>query len=278
MDWFSYRLANWLVRNPPGAAVLEVTMGGLELAFDGDARFAAAGAEFQLELDGQTVAMNRAVHAVAGSVLRFGPRSRGARGYLAISGGVLVAPVLGSRSTHMVSHLGGLEGRALRAGDRVEVGSNTLSSDRVFEGFSPSLPDDGGARVRVMPGPQVDRFPSRALDLLHSSRYILSPKSDRMGYRLEGEPLALGATEELISGATVAGAVQVPPSGLPIVLMADRATTGGYPILAVVISADLPLAGQLAPGDWIEFAACTRDEATAALRERERFFRATDDR
>jgi antagonist of KipI len=269
MDWASHRLANRLVGNPFGAATLEVTMGGLELTFDGDVQFAIAGAEFQLDLSGQVVGMNRAVRAAAGSFLKFGPRSRGARAYLAVAGGVIVPPVLGSRATHIASRLGGFEGRALRAGDRLQVGSGPLPREPVTYRFDQRIPD-GGAQVRVLPGPQLDRFPPRTLETLQSSRYVLSPKSDRMGYRLEGQPLPWAANEELISGATVAGAVQVPSSGLPILLLADCATTGGYPILAVVISADLPLVGQLVPGDWVEFTACTRDAAIAALKEWER--------
>ena len=264
MDWASHRLANRLVGNPVAAATLEVTMGGLELTFDGDVQFAIAGAEFQLDLSGQVVGMNRAVRAAAGSFLKFGPRLRGARAYLAVAGGVIVPPVLGSRATHIASRLGGFEGRALRAGDRLQVGSGLLPREPVTDRFDQTIPD-GGAQVRVLPGPQLDRFPPRTLETLQSSRYVLSPKSDRMGYRLEGQPLPWGANEELISGATVAGAVQVPSSGLPILLMADCATTGGYPILAVVISADLP-----SSVSWCQAIGsshrCTRDAAIAALK------------
>jgi antagonist of KipI len=266
MDWASHTLANQLVRNPAEAATLEVTMGGLELAFGGDVRFAVTGAEFQLDLSGRIAPMNRAVDAVGGSVLKFGPRQRGARAYVAVAGGVNVPPVLGSRATHVASHLGGLDGRALQVGDRLPIGSETLTQEDVAHPIAVRMPE-GGARVRVLPGPHVHRLPPRSWETLRSSRYVLSPKSDRMGYRLEGQPLPRGSDEELISGATVAGALQVPASGLPILLMADRATTGGYPILAVVISADLPLVGQLAPGDWIEFASCTHDEALDALRK-----------
>ncbi|HEY7449697.1 MAG TPA: biotin-dependent carboxyltransferase family protein [Vicinamibacterales bacterium] len=265
MDWASHSLANRLVRNPVQAATLEVTMGGLELAFGGDVRFAITGAEFQLDLSGRIVPMNRAVDAVEGSVLKFGLRQRGSRTYVAIAGGVMVPPVLGSRATHIASHLGGLDGRALQVGDRLPIGETLTEEDLAFP-IAVRLPEDG-ARVRVLPGPHLHRFPPRSWETLRSSRYVLSPKSDRMGYRLEGQPLPQGSDEELISGATVAGALQVPASGLPILLMADRATTGGYPILAVVISADLPLVGQLVPGDWIEFISCTRDEALEALRK-----------
>ncbi len=122
MDWASHRVANWLVGNPAGAATFEVTLGGLELAFEGETQFAIAGAEFQLELSGSSVGMHRTVRAAAGSILKVGARTRGARAYVAFAGGVLVPSVLGSRATHTTSHLGGVEGRALRTGDRVRSG------------------------------------------------------------------------------------------------------------------------------------------------------------
>ena len=284
MDWFSHRLANARVGNSGEAAALEVTMSGPELVFEGEAWFAVTGAEFPLHLNGAPVAIARPMRARSGDTLSFGLRRRGARGYLAVAGGFSVPPVLGSRSTHVLSGLGGLEGRPLRAGDRIEIGESSGTPSRAAALATPSesvereahlrsavltLPA-GGATVRVLPGPHEDRFSRETIDKLYSSRYVLSSRSDRMGYRLDGPALPWSAeTAELISSATVAGAIQIPASGQPILLMADRATTGGYPILAVVISADLPLAGQLGPGDWIEVEPCTRDEALAALRERE---------
>jgi len=278
MDSFSHRLANLLVGNSAEAAAFEVTMAGPELIFCDETWFAATGAEFPLTLNDGPIAMNVAQRAGAQSTLRFGLRRRGARGYLAIAGGLLVPPVLGSRSTHVVSHVGGLDNRPLRTGDRIEVGSEAVSVERLNRAPAFALPD-GGARLRIMPGPHRDRFARETIEKLHSTRYALSAQSDRMGYRLEGEPLhwSPGVTE-LISGATMPGAVQVPRSGQPILLMADRATTGGYPIVAVVISADLPVAGQLAPGDWMEFAPCTREEALTALRERERSLQQSTER
>jgi allophanate hydrolase subunit 2 len=123
----------------------------------------------------------------------------------------------------------------------------------------------GGARLRVIPGPQSEHFPSHALDVLEQTRFIVSPQSSRMGYRLQGGPIPRLADQEMISDAAFTGAIQVPSSGEPILLMADRQTTGGYPQLAVVITADVPLAAQLAPGDWIEFRVCSRSEAVSAL-------------
>lgn len=273
MDWFSHELANLLVGNVEGAATLEITMNGPEIVFGGHVTFAVTGAEFPSTMNGIAVAMDKTVQASSGDVLTCGLSRRGARSYIAVAGGFQVPPVLGSRSTHILSGLGGLAGRALRAGDHLEISSVGPTLDRELRARPFTLPD-GGARLRVLLGPHADRFARATVKQLHSSRYVLSPRSDRMGYRLEGPALGWPAgAGEIISGTTVPGAVQVPASGQPILLMADRATTGGYPIIAVVISADLPPAGQLAPGDWIEFAPCTRDEAIAALRERERALR-----
>ena len=270
MDLLSHRLANLLAGNAVDAATLEVTLGGLELVFDGDAWFAATGADLSLTLNGEPVEMNRALHARPGDGLRFGLRRRGARSYLAVAGGFVVPMVLGSRSTHVLSGLGGLKGRPLRAGDRLDIGQQDAPVDRKPRAAPFAVPE-GGTRLRVMPGPHQDRFEALTVERLPTSRYVLSDRSNRVGYRLEGEsmPWAAGTTE-LISTATVPGGVQVPASGQPILLMADCAPTGGYPMIAVVISADVPLAGQLAPGDWLEFVRCTREEAVAALQERER--------
>lgn len=268
MDCWSHRLANRLVGNPAGAAGLEVTLGGLEIVFGGDAWFALSGAECPWTLDGEVVEMNRAVEGRMGSTLRSGMRSRGARAYLAVAGGIDVRPVLGSRATHTLSRLGGFEGRALRAGDRLPVGRGEPGGHHRRHVPPYPLPE-GGARLRTLPGPDIDRFESE-LETLYGSRYALSARSDRMGYRLDGAPIAWSPdATDVVSGPAVTGALQIPRSGAPILLMADRAATGGYPIAAVVISADVPLAGQLAPGDWVEFVPSSRDEAVAALRLRE---------
>ena len=167
--------------------------------------------------------------------------------------------------------MGGVAGRAIRTGDHLPLGqtapdeSGRHGAPSVSSGISGGAA--GGARVRVLPGPQDDFFTARAFEVFERSRFIVSPQSNRMGYRLSGAIIP-PSTREMISDATFPGAIQVPPSGEPILLMADRQTTGGYPQIATVITADLPLAGQLAPGDWIEFSFCTHDAAAAALVER----------
>jgi len=269
MDLCAHHLANALVGNDDDAATLEVTLTGPDIEFESLMRFAVTGAEFRLTLDGTEVLNDVAVLADAGAHLTFGGRRRGARAYVAVAGGILVPAILGSRATHVVSRMGGVDGRPLRPGDRLEIGTRLgppggLGRDRVA---SMPLPVDG-ARVRVLLGPHDDRFDEGTIATLISARYRVSTRSDRMGYRLEGPRLPSGGHEDLISDAMPLGGLQVPPSGQPILLMADHATTGGYPIIATVITADLPMAGQLAPGDWIEFAPCSLEQAGAALQRR----------
>ena len=183
--------------------------------------------------------------------------------------GLQCLPCSAADATHVSSGLGGMQGRALKAGDRIPLNAATSGiRTRVRPGSRATV--TGGACVRVMPGPQVEYFDPPALDVLQRARYTMSPQSDRMGYRLNGgSPEVFRAKGEMISDATVVGAVQVPPSGQPILLMADRQTTGGYPQIAVVITADIPLAAQLAPADWIEFELCSRADAVAALAAQE---------
>jgi antagonist of KipI len=271
MDPLAYRLANALLGNTPDAAVLETTILGPELRFEHRARIAIAGADLAPTLDGTPLSTTGIAECPAGSVLRFGDRRSGARAYVAIDGGIALPPVLGSRSTHVMSGLGGIGGRALRAGDRIPLGAAAPRS--LATTSLKHQKHAGGARLRVMKGPQFDYVHPSALDTLQRTRFMISPQSDRMGYRLTGG--TLGKAErggEMVSDVTLVGAVQVPPSGQPILLMADRQTTGGYPQIAVVITADLPLAAQLAPGDTVTFELCTRLDAIAALKQQEGFF------
>jgi KipI family sensor histidine kinase inhibitor len=271
MDVTSHRLANAAVGNAAGSATLEATIVGPELRFEQAASVAVAGADLGVTLDGVALAPGEVGSAEQGSVLRFGGR-RGARAYIAVGGGIDVPPVLGSRATHVVSALGGVAGRALRAGDRLPIGpaAGAARTRTVASTMTPRARPAGGARVRVLPGPQDDWFTRGAMTRLQQTRYTVSPRSDRMGYRLSGgAPLERAIRDEMISDATFTGAIQVPASGEPIVLMADRQVTGGYPQLATVITADLPLLGQLVPGDWVEFEVCSRTDAVKALAAQE---------
>jgi antagonist of KipI len=275
MDPWAHRLANGLVGNDPDAATLEVTLVGPELEFDDERYVAVAGAHFALDVDGTPQVPNTAFVVPAGARLRVGGRTNGARGYVAVAGGFAVPKVLGSRSTHLVSGIGGVAGRALAAGDVLPLGSSgTRPPGRTSE---VRLPEGGGPiRVRVLPGPQADRFPADALEVLQSAPYMITNESDRMGFRLTGPRLTHTAGADIISDATPLGVLQVPASGQPVLLMAERQTTGGYPCLATVISADIGLTGQLAPGDRIQFEVCTPQQAMTALIRQEQALMAVE--
>jgi len=263
MDWRSFHLANALVGNSRDAALLEATLLGPELRLEQTTHVALAGADLGAAIDGTALPVNFTQVCKAGSVLRFGERRSGARTYIAFDGGIDVPPVLGSRATHVVSGLGGIDGRALKAGDVLALHESHETSRKPRVALR--MPK-GGARLRVVRGPQDDCFDDPAFQVLQRTRFTISPQSDRMGYRLVGSErtrptLAESGTRPtvgrrpgpsgpgtMISDATFIGGLQIPPSGDPILLMADRQTTGGYPQMATVITADLPLAGQLAPG------------------------------
>lgn len=300
MDPWSHRVANALVGNSPDAATLEATLVGPVVEIDVERVMAVVGAHFELTIDGQPLRLDAPVVAPAGSCLRFGRRLRGTRAYLAVAGGIAVPPTLGSRSTHLASAMGGLDGRALKAGDRLLLGnfsrerSASLANNSARSAEESAHPagawgqPSGGpldrltvgptggqmATVRVLPGPHQGRFAAAALDVLQSAPYVIGHNSDRMGFRLEGPVLlharGTGSTGEFISDATPLGSIQVPASGQPLLLMADRQTTGGYPTIATVITADVPLAGQLGPGDSLSFVVCSPGEAMAALVAQER--------
>lgn len=281
MDPCAHRLANTLVGNERDAATLEITLMGPDLEFDDERTAAVTGGDFEVILNREVQPLNAPFAVPPGAILRFGRRRRGARAYLAIAGGIAVPPVLGSRSTHLPSGMGGVEGRALRAGDALPLGKRGRESfpgalsgrksgkSGLFSGPEmtpvPFFLPDGHVSVRVLPGPQLDRFAADALGALQSVPYVVHPTSNRMGFRLQGPRLNQEGDAEMLSDATPLGAVQVLAAGQPILLMADRQTTGGYPSIVTVISADIGLAGQLAPGDSISFVVCSLRDALAAL-------------
>jgi antagonist of KipI len=279
MDPSSHRLANAMAGNLHDAASIEVTLIGPELVFDDERLVAIAGAEFEMSLDGQPAPSTGAFVVAAGATLRFGRRKRGTCAYLAMAGGIATPKVLGSRATHLPSAMGGIDGRALKAGDRLPCGPAGIRPPAAgalwLTVAAASGVPDGHARLRVLPGPQTDRFRAGALDALQSAPYRIATDSNRMGFRLIGPPLAHAHGAETISDATPLGVVQVPASGQPILLMADRQTTGGYPKLATVITADIGLAGQLGPGDTIAFEVCSpRDAMTALIAQEQRLMAA----
>lgn len=275
MDPRAHRLANLLVGNPPDAATLEITLVGPELVFDEERTIAVCGADFVVTVGDHLASHAAPFRVPRGAHLRFGPRAHGSRAYLAVEGGFAVPSVFGSRATHIPSRIGGHAGRPLATGDRIplgpSLGASSLPGRRVPQRTGPSLEMPAGhARLRFTPNPDLGHFRKDALARLQSARYTLRPESDRMGYRLDGPVIRTLAKGTMLSQPSSIGAIQVPQDGQPILLMADRQTTGGYPIVGTVITADLGLAGQLGPGDTVAFVACTRQEALAALIAQER--------
>lgn len=266
MDRYAYRMANILAGNPADAAALEMTMAGDTLRFETAAYVALCGADLGATLDGARVEPWTAFAVPAGSVLACGWAAAGCRAYLAVSGGVDVPTVLGSRSTYTRASVGGLEGRQLRAGDSLAVGPAAAATGMPLALPAEYRPDYGGEAVlRVLPGPQDDHFTAEGLATLYGGAYTVSDEADRMGYRLEGPQIKHSGKADIVSDALPQGAIQVPGHGMPIVMMADRQTTGGYTKIGTVIGPDLAKLAQAKPGDTVRFAACTDDEAVAAL-------------
>jgi biotin-dependent carboxylase-like uncharacterized protein len=263
MDAWSARLANRLVGNADGEAVIEITWTGPTLVVDRESRIAVAGAVFDVLVDGRRMRSPLACTVPAGARVEFGTRHRGVRAYLAIGGGIDVPPALGSRATDVRSALGGLGGRRLRKGDRLTTGAAAIGGMERVELEAPGW--IGSPELRVV---EVGGHGQRFRDLC-AARYRVAAASDRTGYRLMGEPPLPESPGGLVSQPVVMGAIQIPPDGAPLLLMADRQTTGGYAVPAVVVSADLPVAGQLGPGDECRFVPAAIDAARLAARDRE---------
>lgn len=247
LDAPAAQLANRLVGNPDEVAVLECVLGGLTLRAETAMTLAVTGAPVEVRVDGRPAPFGAAVSVRAGHLVVVGTPARGLRCYVAVSGGFDVRPVLGSRATDTLSGIGPAP---VRAGDLLPVG-RPHGPPRPGEQVG-SVPS-GRAVLRFHPGPRVDWFDADALDTLTASPYVVSPDSDRVGLRLTGTPLRRSRTQELPSEGVVLGAVQVPPSGEPVVFLRDHPTTGGYPVIAVVLPEDVALCAQLRPGDEVSF-------------------------
>ena len=265
LDDIALAWGNLLVGNPVDAAGLEFTLGASTLRFTTACCIAVTGTDADASLDGRPLRPWWRQHVHAGQTLKLtAPRER-MRSVVAVSGGIVMAPALGSRSTDLKAGFGGLGGRALRDGDLLPLATpERLPARRI--GLRPPVWD---ATVRVLPGPEHDDFSAAARKALWSADWKLTPQSNRMGYRFAGPSLGRVRGAELASHGVLPGVIQVPPSGQPIVLLADAQTTGGYPKIGVVIRADLWKLAQLRLGATLRFTPCSRDEAVAALRERQ---------
>lgn len=264
VDPFSLAIANALVGNGPGEAALEMTLNGGEFLVEADyCRVAVAGADLPFRINDTAAASYRAHDLARGDRLRFTTARAGMRAYLAVAGGFDIAPVLGSRSTHVRSRMGGIEGRIVAAGDRLPLRSEAPPDTPTLALPAMHWPEFGGP-VHVMLGPQADAFTEEGLQAFRDGDYHISAKADRMGCQLDGPPIQHKDGFNIISDGIVPGSVQVPGHGRPIILLADCQTTGGYPKIATVIAADLRKVGQRRPGDPINFALV--DEAEALRR------------
>lgn len=263
-DLFNMRIANRLVGNPDGHATLEMTGAGATLRFEAGAHIALAGGILEAQLDGQPAALYQTLTARAGMVLTCGRVASGLRSYLGIAGGIDVPEVLGSRSTDTLSGLGP---DIVTVGARLPVGASAMTEVGAYLRSPPRY--GASATLRILLGPHQDWFASAALRAVREATFSVSSQSDRTGVRLEGAALERIRPGELASMGMITGAMQVPPSGQPMVLLGNHGATGGYPVIANVIGADLHLLAQLTPGAQVRFTDVGPTEALDALMRQE---------
>jgi antagonist of KipI len=271
-DSLSARISNRLLGNDDNAPILEMTLLGGRFEFGSGTTIALAGADFAATLDGSPVPCYAPVPVAAGAILQCGQAGTGARCYLAVAGGFEIVPTLGSTSTHLMSGIGGVEGRALKRGDVLQINLRKVAKPKrvdlqVIQRLRPR------STLRVTDGPQHEVFGKDALRNLCAQSYRVSEDSNRIGLRLRSQPIIpMGEFKMPTEGAAL-GAIQIPPGGEPIILFVEHQTTGGYPKIANVITADMPSVGQLRPGDEIGFESVTMEQAIDLLKTQEEILR-----
>ncbi|TDL83110.1 biotin-dependent carboxyltransferase family protein [Peribacillus frigoritolerans] len=285
MDTLSHRIANMLVGNSENEAAIEMTLIGAHFEFQSDSMISVCGGDLSPILNDRPAKMWKPLFVKKGSLLSFGGAKKGCRAYLAVAGGIEVPEVMGSKSTYLRAGIGGYEGRAIENGDILSVGKMSEQSIKLHEAlhdsalyseiewsaspeFIPFLREDES--VRVIKGRQFEDFSEESKSMIFSETFKITPNSDRMGYRMEGPQLTLEDKTEMISEAVSFGTIQVPADGNPIILLADRQTTGGYPKIAQVASVDLPYLAQFKPGEVVRFKEISLEEAQELLIDRER--------
>ncbi|GGA26339.1 biotin-dependent carboxyltransferase family protein [Psychrobacillus lasiicapitis] len=282
MDSYSLRLSNILVGNKENEAALEITIYGTTLQLEEDTLIAITGGDFLATIDGKIVPLWRPVLVKKNAILKFHSAIKGSRAYIAFAGGIDIPQMMGSKSTYIRANIGGFEGRALQKGDKLNIGVKSTLSEALLKqlddknvpwsvNFNELINFRQEPIIRVLKGTEFDRFDKESRQTFFQQPYTLTVQSDRMGYRIEGPPLSLSEKFELLSEGVTFGTIQIPPSGQPIILMADRQTTGGYPKFGQVITADLPSLAQLQPGMTIRFKEVTLKEAETALLQNEQF-------
>ncbi|SKC40803.1 5-oxoprolinase subunit C family protein [Maledivibacter halophilus] len=271
MDSLSLQLANILVGNNRYEAAIEITFMGPEIEFYENLIIAITGANISPRINGREIEMYSTIYVNKGDVLSFTSLKKGCRAYLAVSGGFKLSSIMNSKSTYLRGKFGGLEGRKLKKGDillvNIEKGYKYLGVRRIPRDFIPDFRNQYTARVIM--GPEDHRFTEEGINTFLASEYTLSNQCDRMGYRLNGAKIEHKEGADIISGGITLGAIQVPGHGEPIIMMADRQTTGGYTKIANVISVDIPYLAQLKAGDKISFEKISIKEAQELVRKRE---------
>lgn len=268
LDKPALKLANHLVGNSENAAGLEINLGQSVFVFKRDAWIALTGADFNAHIGNEPVWCGWRTHIKAGQQLSLRGGNSGMRAYLAVDGGLDVPVVMGSRSTDLSAQMGGFQGKQLENGDNIPLGPASLAIRRQV-GAIQYVNDH---RIRALAGSEMSAFTPSAQALFWQSEWTISTSSNRMGARFQGTPLTLQQPLELNSHAVMPGVIQVPPSGLPIALLADAQTTGGYPKVATVIDADLWKLAQTRPGQKVQFVEVSLEEATAARQEWQHYF------
>lgn len=285
MDSFAFRMGNLLVGNPEGAAAFEMTLTGAKLQFAQESLIAVTGQGMEPRINEESVPCWSPTYVPAGTTIDFLPQSQGCRTYLAVAGGVAVPEVMGSASTYIRAGIGGFFGRSLKKGDMIDSSAPSAQGMRMLVLLKQRLSSHAFVRanwfvspelmprysknptIRVLAGNQLDQFSTESRKHFFDDSFLITPQSDRMGYRLNGPNLQLTEPLELLSEAVSMGTVQVPPNGNPIVLMADHQTTGGYPKIAQVATVDLPVLAQIKPGESVRFEEITLDQAQDLLRD-----------
>lgn len=288
MDSYSLRLANILVGNREGEAALEITIVGPSLRIQKGTTFTITGAYISPTIDGEIVPMWRPVYLNKDSILKFGACKSGCRAYLAFAGGFKMAPIMGSKSTYMRAGIGGYKGRPLKKDDILKLESPKKKSIDIINKLSKQLSSNKfispnwGIRgiknenceittIRIIRERQFENFTEESINNFFHSTFNISIKSDRMGYRLNGAKLSLKKPVEMISEAVYFGTIQVPPDGNPIILLADRQTTGGYPKIAQIASVDIQKIVQLKPNEKIMFKEISLEDAERLYFQREKY-------
>ncbi|PRX19719.1 biotin-dependent carboxylase-like uncharacterized protein [Orenia metallireducens] len=275
MDSYAFQIANLLVGNERSAPALELTLLGPEIIFEDSFRIAITGGELGAEINGKRIYSWSSVKINSGDRLTFKGAQQGCRAYLSVSGGIEVEEVMGSSSTYLRGQLGGYLGRSLKSGDSLKiVDTNKGDFSGIIKVPTEYLPEyKDKSQIRVVKGPQFNRFSQSEIDKFFNSKYLISTQSDRMGYRLEGARISHQQSSDIISEGISLGAIQIPGDGQPIIMMVDHQTTGGYTKIANVISVDIATLAQMKPSEEISFSMIDIKEAQSFYHQREAMIR-----